>query len=250
MLVIGGGTLAFIAYRAAQPHTVSVAPGIPSLIFFDDKTELSGSGGALISAIAQSAASALPASEVRVLYLAMATSTNSGTTTIPGTGGDLIQALALPAPDILLRNIAPPSTVGIVNAQGETRVFFILRVTSYDATFRGMLSWEPSIAHDLAALYPAYPAQAAAIAASTTATSSAPATATGAPALAPTSVSAAPQFIDETVDNHDVRALKDSAGRSILLYGYYDEQTLIIARDEASFEEIIGRLGATVKQGS
>jgi hypothetical protein len=85
-----------------------------------------------------------------------------------------------------------------------------------------MLGWETDMPEDLALLYPAYP--------------EAPQT--------PGSGQVA-RFVDETVANHDVRALKDSAGRTILLYGYRDKQTLIIARDEAAFTALLVRLGAS-----
>ena len=49
-------------------------------------------------------------------------------------------------------------------------------------------------------------------------------------------------FVDAVVDNHDVRILKDAAGRSLMLYGFKDQQTLIIARDEAAFTLLVDRL--------
>jgi hypothetical protein len=235
-LIVIGGAGAFYAYSSTHKPPVSIIAGVSSLIPFDDKAELSGAGSALMSQIAQSAATSLPEGEVRVLYTATATTTAAGTTSIPNTGGALIAALMLPAPDILLRNVAPASTVGIVDAQNETRAFFILQVTSYDATFRGMLSWEPTMAHDLSMLYPAYPAGSVQ-GSSTEAT-------TSAVVIAPSAAAAAGQFSDEIVSNHDVRALKDASGRTLMLYGYYDESTLVIARNEAAFAELLGRLGS------
>jgi hypothetical protein len=236
LLIILGGAGAFYAYSITHKPPVQIIAGVSSLIPFDDKAELSGAGSALMSQIAQSAATALPEGEVRVLYTATATTTAAGTNSIPNTGGALIAALMLPAPDILLRNIAPASTVGIVDAQNETRAFFILQVTSYDATFRGMLSWEPTMAHDLSMLYPAFPAG------STQADSADASTSTV--VIAPSATAAAGQFSDEVVSNHDVRALKDASGRTLMLYGYYDESTLVIARNEAAFAELLGRLGS------
>lgn len=241
ILIALGGAGAFYAYSVTHKPPVQVIAGVASLISFDDKAELSGAGSALMSQIAQSAATALPEGEVRVLYTATATTTAAGTNSIPNTGGALVAALMLPAPDILLRNIAPASTVGIVDAQNETRAFFILQVTSYDATFRGMLSWESTMARDLSMLYPAFPAGSAQAGSADAGTS----TSTSAVVIAPSASAAAGQFSDEIVSNHDVRALKDAAGRTLMLYGYYDESTLVIARNEAAFAELLGRLGSS-----
>jgi hypothetical protein len=87
-----------------------------------------------------------------------------------------------------------------------------------------MLGWEPTMATDLALLYP----------------SASPTTSTGA---AP-QIIAVPRFIDSTVANHDVRVLKDSANQTILIYGYRDKETLIIAKNESAFTALLVRLSA------
>jgi hypothetical protein len=54
----------------------------------------------------------------------------------------------------------------------------------------------------------------------------------------------ASQFMDEIVASHDTRVLKDGAGRTIILYGYTDKQTLILSRDEASFTLLLSRMSS------
>ena len=238
ILLSAGGTgvyYAYVANSAKQP--VMVTPGVPSLIFVDDRAAVHGTGTMLRQAILDAAAKPLAAGKARLTYLAIATTTaTGGTQDVPQPGGALVDALMLPAPDILLRHIGEDSTVGIMHAGDETAPFFILSVDSYDRTFAGMLQWEPTIARDLAEFYPAYPAAAPVFATSTASTS---------PAVSPTSVPYAAQFSDEIVANHDARALKDTNGRTVLLYGYQDPGTLIIARDEAAFTELLNRLSAS-----
>jgi hypothetical protein len=133
--------------------------------------------------------------------------------TLAGTTTDssLFLALMPDAPSILLRNVeAEGSVAGVVNANGNATPFFILAVDSYGDTFSGMLTWEPQMQAGLATLYPA---------ASTTG-----------------------NFADEVVDNHDTRVLKDADGNTVLLYGYWDQKTLIIAQDEDAFTELVSRL--------
>ena len=55
-------------------------------------------------------------------------------------------------------------------------------------------------------------------------------------------------FFDEVVANHDVRIYRDAEGRSILLYGYWNQTTLVIARDPSAFAEILGRLATSRRE--
>jgi hypothetical protein len=44
------------------------------------------------------------------------------------------------------------------------------------------------------------------------------------------------------VQNRDVRIFRDEEGRTVLLYGFRDKETLIIARDEASYLALVDRM--------
>ena len=239
LLIAAGGGGLFYAYTLFQAKApVMVAPGIPSLIFVDDRVALQGTTDQLRQGLLNAEMQPLGAGQVRLTYYAIATTTAAGVTEdIPQPGGALVAALMLPAPDLLLRQVLPDSTVGVVRAGDEARPFFILRVSSYDRSFAGMLQWEPNMARDMARMYPAYPAAGDATdAASSTSTSIVPSAA---------AVPYTAQFQDEIVSNHDARVLRDAAGRTLLLYGYRDQQTLIIARDEAAFTELLNRLAAS-----
>lgn len=220
-LIALGAAGAYAAYRyASQPQTVAVTQVAPVRIFVDERVELSGTGSALAMAIEGSVQTPLAANAVRLLTLPNGTSTDNS----------VFSSLQLPAPNILLRNIsAPGSIAGVVNVSGNQSPFFILGVASYGDTFSGMLSWEPTMAANLSALFPSY-AQGSGVqaASTTTATSSAPVVAT--------------TFKDEVVANHDTRVLRDSVGHTLIIYGYWDQNTLLIARDEDAFTELVGRL--------
>ncbi len=252
LLIAAGGVGVFAAYQYVSTHgVVSVAPSVPSLVFADEREALTGEGPQLLGALASSAEKPLGDGKVRVVYLTQSSTTpTGGTVTIPLTGGRLVGSLQLQAPDILLRNVAPESTVGIVHAGPETRAFFLLKVLSYERTCAGMLQWEGTIGAALSALYPQYaapPTPEPTIATTTIIVKGKRVVATTTVPAAPV-VTVAPRFIDEIASNHDVRALKDGQGRTILLYGYKDKETLVIARDEAAFAELLNRLGATRQQ--
>ena len=198
---------------------VSIMQVAPTPIFVDGREKVTGTGQALMQAIEQSVAEPLAPATVRLLQ--------------PSSSESVFSALSLPAPGILLRNINQSGGMaGVVNASGTASPFFILSVDSYAATFSGMLSWEPSMQGDMSGIFPAYPPGSGPQPAATT---------TAATSTAPH----APGFVDDSVGNHDVRVYRDAGGRSVLLYGYWDPSTLIIARDPASFAEILRRLATS-----
>ncbi|MBI3572207.1 hypothetical protein HY091_01570 [Candidatus Kaiserbacteria bacterium] len=222
LLVVGGGSTYYIYTNyMVSGAPVALTPVIAAPIFVDERAEVDGSGAALAQSIVQSVSRSVAAGAVRLLSLAGATTTDRS----------VFSALQLPAPDVLLRNInASGSIAGIVNVSGMQSPFFILSVASYGETFAGMLSWEVHLPRDLGLFFPPYPAP---VVATTTATATAPA------ALGTSG------FRDVVVANHDTRIYRDSFARTILVYGYWDQRTLIIARDEAAFTEILRRLATS-----
>jgi len=240
LLLIAGIAGAYVAYTHYKTITAPIlfAPSASAPIFVDDREKIAGEGPILFQAIGQSVSRPLAPNAVRLLYTASST---EGTESV-------FAALRAPAPDILRRNVRiAGSMAGVVNAGDPQSPFFILSVLSYRDTFSGMLSWEPKIRSDLAALFPPYQ----------TATSTPTATSTSATntskknAAKPVAVSPKPAptaFVDETVANHDVRIYRDAAGKSVILYGYWNQTTLIIARDSSAFIEILQRLATSRAQ--
>ncbi|MBI2409851.1 hypothetical protein HYV30_02290 [Candidatus Kaiserbacteria bacterium] len=226
ILILAGGTGAAVAFLRYQSTLVPVilAPSVRAPIFVDEREEISGTGAKLTQAIEQSLTRGLAPGTIRFLYLAPATTTE-----------DVFSQLNVSAPGVLLRNIQPlGSMAGVINAGGEQSPFFILSVTSYGSTLSGMLGWETVMPSALALLYPPYRAAgASATASSTAATSTVPV-----PAVAA-------GFRDEDIVNHDVRIYRDSERRSIILYGYWNQSTLIIARNPEAFAEILERLATS-----
>jgi hypothetical protein len=230
VIILLGIGIAAGAY--SYTHRTPAAPvvhGVPSIITFDESKEVSGAGTALAQSIVDVANGASVPGNIIVTYLSL-----NG---VPQEGGAVINALNLGAPDILLRNIDPASTVGVISdSSGRAYPFFVFKVNSYERTFAGMLAWEPSMAQDLAAFYPA--TSVAIVPTPTTTGSSTPLT---------VNAPASPYFSDAVVANHDVRILRDAQGRSIMLYGYHGKNTLIIARDEGAFTLLVNRLDASAQ---
>lgn len=241
LLLIASGVGVYITYAryltALAPVIGAVVASTP--IFVDSREQVSGTGSALIQAINQSVAKPLALNTVRLLSFSEATSSTS-----------VFSALNTSAPGILLRNIdAGRSMAGVVNVNNIKSPFFILSVGSYGATFSGMLSWEPVMQNALGALFLLYPEPipAAPILSTTTTSRTAAATTKKSIATTTTTITVIQKggFRDEVVNNHDVRIYRDAMNRSILLYGYWNQTTLIIARDPSAFAEILGRLATS-----
>ncbi|MGD0328389.1 MAG: hypothetical protein ABSB00_01605 [Minisyncoccia bacterium] len=257
ILLIAGGCGAYIAYLrySTSLAPVTLTPTVSAPIFVDEREQISGTGVVLFQAIEQSISRPLASGAVRLLYTEGATTTDNS----------IFSALQTSAPGILLRNVnAEGSMAGIINVGGTQSPFFILSVASYSDTFSGMLSWEPLMPNDLAALFPPYPTPISnvSIATSTSATMTTKTvtktikktTTRTVAKIATTTVAIPPApvfiagFYDEVVNNHDVRVYRDAENRSVLLYGYWNQTTLIIARDSVAFAEILQRLATSHTQ--
>lgn len=233
LLLALGGIGVYYTYNRYQtvtaPVVVTQTATLP--IYVDNHAKVSGTGSTLAQAIAQLVSRSIPANTIEALD-----------------GAHTVGDVTAQAPGILVRNIdAQKSMVGIVSVGPSQSPFFIQSVTNYSATFSGMLQWEKTVLNDLAALYPQYPTPqpVAPIVATTTATSTKAVAATSTAKTVATTTPATLGFKDESVSNHDVRVYRDAQGRSVLMYGYWNQSTLIIARDSAAFAELLTRLATS-----
>lgn len=203
-----------------------IVPTISAPIAVEEREQITSTNSSdLLLAVKQSLTRPV-AGNVRFLYLENTTKS------------DIFSELKLSAPDALLRNTdVAGGMVGIMNISGNQSPFFILSVVSYGNTFASMLSWEISMVRDLNPLFPTY--QSVSVATTTVTEITATTTVRFAPPLS---------FRDEIVSNHDVRVYRDADGRSVLLYGYWNQATLIIARDPKAFSEITQRLANATRQ--
>ena len=239
LLGAGGAYVAYLRYTATTAPVPLLAPPPVSPIFVDEQEKISATTGAqVLQGVEQSLTRPLTNGGVRLLIPDFASTTRA----------NIFVVLEPSAPGALLRNITDSGSIaGIVSVNGVESPFFILSVSSYSDTFAAMLSWEPVLPGTMSALYPPYPPAVTPTSTTTevsTATtkktkSTSTAKATTTPAVTPIfSVF----FHDEVVASHDVRIYRDGAGRSIVIYGYFDQKTLVIARDPSAFMELVTRL--------
>lgn len=101
---------------------------------------------------------------------------------------------------------------GIDSTGGTTSAPFILLTTNFfQNTFAGMLSWEPTIPEDLSQLLN-FP------------------------------IGVHGTYQDRILDNKNIREYISITGVPIFLYGFIDNQKLLITRDEGTFRDIVDRI--------
>lgn len=131
---------------------------------------------------------------------------------------EFFQALKVTAPGSLLRSFDPLFMIGLL---AESR-FIILKLASFENAFPGMLSWEKTLATDLAPIF---------------------GTAHLLKNIAPESV-----FKDVVSKNKDARVLyapvapASTSTTPVLLYSFFDNQMLIITDNMETLKTLIDRL--------
>ncbi len=125
---------------------------------------------------------------------------------------DIILDFSENTPPSLLRSFSTNEYM-IGSIQKETKLpFFITKINYYDNAFAGMLKWEEDMQQVFVKL---------GISALTTA-----------------------PWRDAIVKNKDVRLLKNESGDTVMLYGFYDKETLVIAPSEEVFSDVLAGLRA------
>lgn len=121
------------------------------------------------------------------------------------TAANILEVIKLNASGAFIRNIEDINFGGYNGS-----VFVVMRITSFDTAFGGMLSAEDMLANDF-------------------------------PISKVTSTSTY-DFIDDLAQNRDIRVMKYESGEEGIVYGFINPKLLLITADRNSFVDIAGRL--------
>lgn len=125
---------------------------------------------------------------------------------------DLFTRLTPQIPQVLSRILQNPYAIGYYQ-DGEQRILFMaVTVESYGQALAGMLSWEPTLYREISALHGQTPVEVR----------------TG--------------FVDTVIENKDARKLTTQAGDTLVVYGFIDNNTLIITENEAVFRGVANNI--------
>lgn len=102
----------------------------------------------------------------------------------------------------------------------EQKPVIVLKVGTFDAAFGGLLLSERALSGELSPLFGPVVTSTYKVGVGTV----------------------APEFVDDLASNHDVRVLKDEMENERLVYGFIDQNTVVIAPDKETFSLISERL--------
>lgn len=141
---------------------------------------------------------------------AIATSTKGGVTffKLSISMKDLLLTLSPSLPRDFYRAVQDKGFWGSLDGSN----FFILTIDSYERSYAGMLTWEPLMKTDIFPLFGI------------------------------SSSSNLSRFEDRVVANKDTRVALDTQGNTLFVYGFYNPQTIIFARNSETFKAVSNRL--------
>lgn len=227
--------LAFFGYLFLQPNDAVIVDTLPEYIFSDEQTRVDVTGQArrefMNTLVAEKEKVSLRLGAISYLYLTLTTRLPEGGERINLLSStEFFERIEANVSGSLTRSLEPMMMFG-VHVFDRNPPFLIFKVNFYENAFAGMLQWEPDMQVDLAPLFgPALLIQKTA------------------PEMPPESIEPSSaslgQFTDEIVRNKEVRVLRNSDDKIVLLYGFVDKKTLVITTNEFTFAEIVTRLSS------
>ena len=125
----------------------------------------------------------------------------------PATTSEILEKINWPSNSAFLKNIEEVN-FGLYNGVP----FMVIKTTNFDTVFGGLLASESTLSEDLSLF----------ISSSTDKLSI--------------------NFIDELIQNHDIRVLKSESGRDALVYGFVNRNTIVITSDRETFSEVANQI--------
>ncbi|MCU0660081.1 MAG: hypothetical protein MUD00_00480 [Candidatus Pacebacteria bacterium] len=120
-------------------------------------------------------------------------------------------------PELVSETLENAVMLGIYTTSDDSLPFLILKTNAYNEAFAGFREWESRLFDDMYRLF-------------------------GVSLSGKNNALFSATFQDGTLENKDVRVLKNTANEIALLYAFADEQTIVIATDARAFKEILSRL--------
>jgi len=151
---------------------------------------------------------------------------------------ELFAILNTKIPGATLRSFGDQFMFGFFQDE-RTEPFLLIRISSYQNAFDGMLKWEETMNGDVGALFlpVSVPGEISAQNSESTSTHS---IVTPLPQLSTFQINK--NFEDETLRNKDARVLKNSNGDILMLYSFLDKETLLITSNENTLKEMLNKL--------
>ncbi|KKU81953.1 MAG: hypothetical protein UY07_C0006G0033 [Parcubacteria group bacterium GW2011_GWA1_47_8] len=200
-----------IPTKPAQPLAPSLAPAQSEKRLALDINNLQG----IFSTIATERIAGLTEKEIRNIYFVGTGSSSEGSEApAPISARQLFSTLGISIPNILSRSLETSFMTGLVGESGNTATpFVILKVSSRDSAFAGMLEWESGLPNFFNTFF-----------------------GTTIPHIS-TGKSAVGKFRDTVVWKHDTRIFENGGGT--IVYAFADAKTIIITSSKNALETLL-----------
>ena len=214
IIAIGGSSIFWFAQRS--PQDTGTIARIPTFIAINAQTpvQFSGNRADLLSAL-QTGITESTKVGVSQIY-----PTNDMESPAAVATSDFMYVLDPRAPGSFIRNLGDEMMFGAVGSAP----YFILKTTSFDSAFAGMLEWEPFMSADFTPLFGSTVRRTLNTQSRTTDQTS------------------TAYFVDDTVGNIDVRILYDESGAERIVYAFTDSRTLVITTSSAALGTLVEAL--------
>lgn len=213
LLVLGIGViLGTYLYLQPAPAPQPTSPRIVTPVFAEDRVRVSASSTPTIEAI-RSVLPEVPAPQGS--FLTHITFADESGALIPFSD---ILLNSRGVPGVLARSIYPQSMFGVFGEDKEPVA--VLAVSSFERSFRSMLSWEEEMVDTLEPIFGTLLSES---------------TGTTTPVFIP-------RFIDEEIGTTDARILYDINGIPHIIYGFVDANILFITQSKETFRALRERI--------
>lgn len=213
LMVVGIGiVIGTYAYLQPAPAPQPTSPRIVTPVFAEDRVRVSANGTPTISAIGNLLSDVPAPSGDTITHITFTDNTGA---LIPFSDV-LLNSNGVPG--VLARAVYPQSMFGVYGPTKEPVA--VLAVSSFERSFRSLLSWEDEMAGTLAPLFGTL---------NTT-------------QVGTTTPQFVPEFLDEEVGPTDTRILYDAAGNPHIIYGFIDANLLFITKSKEAFESLRERI--------
>lgn len=213
-LTILGVGAAYLIKKNRTPEVIQNEVKAPTLITTEATTsiEVGGLSEGKIIELTRTAMSNVGSAEGQIVNIYFTNSTYGFKQLI--TANAFLTGIKSEVPQPLLRSLTPTFLLGVYTKDSIRHPFIILKTTDFQIAFANMFTWEKKLFSDLYLPFN----------------------------LAGDEETFTNKFTDQLVENKDTRVLKKDDGTNVLLYGFADEGTIIIADAPETFKEVIHRL--------
>jgi len=216
LLVLGVSAIGGAFYFANQGTAPVTTPSrVVTPVFAEDRTRVSASATPDLNDLADLLSSVAPPVGNTLTHVTFSIPGETGSEIIPFSN-ILLESNSVPG--TLARSIYPQSMLGIYGEEKEP--VLVLAVTSFERSFKSLLSWESEMPDALSPLF-------GDLSSTTFGTSTPP---------------YIQEFIDEEIETTDARVLYDADGNTHLIYGFVTPNVLFITRTKEAFLDLADRI--------